>query len=235
MRYLINLVRSLLFAPVFYTGSLLVVLAALIGFPFSQRFLSACAHGWGHFHYACARIFLGIRVNIIGEFSEKPVLYAIKHESMFETIEVLRLFKNPGVVAKQELSRIPFWGAVARRYGMIFVDRGGGASSLRQMLRTVRGFVAKGRSIVIFAEGTRVPHGERPPLQSGFAGLYKIANLPVVPIAVNTGLHSPKHSFVKKPGVVTYLIGEEIPPGLPRAEIEARVHEAINALNGEPV
>ncbi len=233
MRYLLNLVRSVLFAAVFYTGSVFFVLSALIGLFFSRNLLQNCAHGWSRFHYACARIFLGLRVRIEGEFSEKPVLYAIKHESMFETIEVLRLFKKPAVVAKQELSRIPFWGMVARNYGMIFVDRAGGANSLRQMLRTVRGYIAERRPIIIFAEGTRVPHGQRPRLQSGFAGLYKIANLPVVPIAVNTGLYSPKDSFVKKPGIITYKIGEEIPAGLPRKEVEERVHAAINALNRE--
>ncbi|MEY3877930.1 MAG: hypothetical protein RLZZ191_1613, partial [Pseudomonadota bacterium] len=36
---------------------------------------------------------------------------------------------------------------------------------------------------------------------------------------------------VKQAGVVTVKVGEPIPPGLPRNEIEARVHAAINALN----
>ena len=30
---------------------------------------------------------------------------------------------------------------------------------------------------------------------------------------------------------ITFAAGEAIPPGLPRGEIEARVHAAINALN----
>jgi 1-acyl-sn-glycerol-3-phosphate acyltransferase len=68
-----------------------------------------------------------------------------------------------------------------------------------------------------------------PGLQSGFAGLYKLIGLPVVPIAVDSGpLY---HRRFKCRGTITYRIGETIPPGLPRAEIEARVHAAINALN----
>jgi 1-acyl-sn-glycerol-3-phosphate acyltransferase len=36
--------------------------------------------------------------------------------------------------------------------------------------------------------------------------------------------------FVKKSGTVHFKVGETIPPGLKRAEVEARVHAAINAL-----
>ena len=73
--------------------------------------------------------------------------------------------------------------------------------------------------------------GSQPPLQSGFAGLYKLINLPVVPIAVNSGTLSPRKTGIWKSGTITYKVGEELPTGLPREEIEARVHAAINALN----
>jgi 1-acyl-sn-glycerol-3-phosphate acyltransferase len=36
--------------------------------------------------------------------------------------------------------------------------------------------------------------------------------------------------LVKRPGTVHFRIGETIPSGLKRDEIEARVHAAINAL-----
>jgi 1-acyl-sn-glycerol-3-phosphate acyltransferase len=41
----------------------------------------------------------------------------------------------------------------------------------------------------------------------------------------------PRDSHRRKSGVITYKVGEEIPAGLSRAEIETRVHKAINALN----
>ena len=84
-------------------------------------------------------------------------------------------------------------------------------------------------SCSFFPEGTRVPVGETPPLKAGFAGLYKVLGLPVVPIALDSGrLWGPR--FVKHSGVVTLKVGGVIPPGLPRDEVEALVHEAINAL-----
>ncbi len=97
------------------------------------------------------------------------------------------------------------------------------------MVAEARSFAQTGRPLAIFPEGTRVPHGERPPLQAGFAGLYKLLGLPVVPVAVDSG-RLYQHLW-KRPGTITLQFGEPIAPGLPREEIEARVHAAINALN----
>ena len=85
--------------------------------------------------------------------------------------------------------------------------------------------------MAIFPEGTRIRHGERAPLQAGFAGIYKVLGLPVVPVAVNSGpLYQGRW---KRPGTITVRFGEAIPAGLPRPEIEPRVLAGINALNRE--
>jgi 1-acyl-sn-glycerol-3-phosphate acyltransferase len=89
------------------------------------------------------------------------------------------------------------------------------------------------RRVLIFPEGTRVSPGDQPELRPGFAGLYRQLGVPVIPIALDSGFVSPRNSFVKKPGIVTMRFGEPIPPGLPREEIEARVHKAINALEAQ--
>jgi 1-acyl-sn-glycerol-3-phosphate acyltransferase len=107
--------------------------------------------------------------------------------------------------------------------------RGAGAKGLRAMLAQAQGFVGGGRPLAIFPEGTRIPHGARPPLRSGFAGLYKLLGLPVVPVAIDSG--PTYHRWWKRRGTITVRFGETIPPGLPREEIEGRVHAAINVLN----
>jgi 1-acyl-sn-glycerol-3-phosphate acyltransferase len=149
---------------------------------------------------------------------------------MFETIEMLLILDHPTVVMKRQLTDIPGWGWVARRYGVIPVDREGGAAALRRMLRAAQASIAQGRPIMIFPEGTRVLPGEKPPLQPGFAGLYKSLGVPVVPIALDSGRIWPRGRFVKRPGVVTMRVGAQIPPGLKRDAVEAEVHRAINAL-----
>jgi 1-acyl-sn-glycerol-3-phosphate acyltransferase len=225
------MLRTILFMAVFYGGSLPLVIMAFIGSVGSPRLMRRMVSTWSRYQRMCARWLLGITVRTDGAMSNRPVLYAIKHESMFETIDMPGVFYHPSVVAKVQLAKIPLWGFAARRYGMIFVDRDGGAGALRQMLVQSRKVIAGGRPIVIFPEGTRVQRGERPPLQPGFAGLYKMIGLPVVPVAVDSGKCIPKDSWIYLSGVIHYKVGEEIPPGLPRAEIERRVHAAINALN----
>ena len=223
-------VRSTVYALVFYIGSIPLVIAGALLIPFGQERVIALNRMWGRFHAWCARFLLGIRVVIEGTLPQAGAIVAFKHEAMLETLEVARLFDRPAVVFKAELLKIPLWGLVAQAHGVIPVARETGATALRRMLKAARRAVAAGRPVVIFPEGTRVPHGECPPLRPGMAGLYKTLGLPVVPVAVDSGRVWPS-SFVKRPGIVTIRVGDAIPAGLSREEVEARVHAGINALN----
>jgi len=224
-----EIARSLAFYGAFYLGSIVLVLAALIAWTIALDHFRAVVRYWSIWHRWCARVFLGIRVECDRFVARGGVLYAIKHESFFEAIDLPHQYPLPVVFAKQQLLRIPLWGTVGRRYGLIAVDRAGGASAFRAMLAEARLRIADGRPLVIFPEGRRIRHGTRPAMQAGFAGLYKMLGLPVIPVAVDSGpLYQRRW---KRAGTIRYRFGAEIPPGLPREEIEARVLAAINALN----
>jgi len=224
-------IRSVLFALVFYAGTVGAVVLALLATFAGHASVLRVARGWAYFHRWCTRWLLGIGVRVEGAVPIGPAVVAAKHESMFETIEMLVLLVDPAVVVKQELADLPGWGRAARLHGVIPVDREGSGTALRRMIRAARAAVAAHRSIVIFPEGTRVPPGARPELRAGFAGLYRQLGLPVVPVAINSGRLFPRKSFIKRAGTITFRFGEPIPPGLRREEIEARVHSAINLLN----
>lgn len=229
MSFLLAALRSLAFYVLFYGGSALLVSASVVAILARKAWLRPVVGAWGAWHLWCVRHILGIEVVLDGALPQGPVLIAMKHEAFFEAIDTPRLFDYPAVFAKQELFRIPGWGYSALTYGLVPVARDEGAKALRAMIASAKERVAAGRPLVIFPEGTRVPHGTRPPLQAGFAGLYKLLGLPVVPIAVDSGRLY--HRVVKRPGRITYKVGETVPAGLAREEAEARVHAAMNALN----
>lgn len=229
-----SLIRSLVFYPLFYGFSAVLVIASVLAIPFGRGALKRVVALWGDWHFWCVENILGITIIQQGVIPDEPVLIAVKHESFFEAIDMPRLFSFPTVFAKRELFWIPGWGFSARVYGLVPVARDKGARALREMIATAKLRVAEGRPLVIFPEGTRVPHGKEVPLQSGFAGIYKLLGLPVVPVAVKSGPFY--HRIIKQPGTIIYRVGETIPAGLPRAEVERRVHRAINVLNnGESV
>jgi len=226
---MLTLARNLAFYPLFYGISALLVAGSVLVRPFGAAPLRRVVGAWSAWHRWCVERLLGIEVVVEGELPRGEVLIAVKHESFFEAIDMPRLLGFPTVFAKRELFAIPGWGASATAYGLVPVERKAGAKALRAMIALARVRVAERRPLVIFPEGTRVPHGQEAPLQSGFAGIYKLLKLPVVPVAVDSGpLY---HRRLKRAGRITYRVGETIPAGLPRAEIEARVHAAINRLN----
>lgn len=225
----VEVLRSCVFYVVFYLGTIAYVLTAFCAQVFGPGAFQAVAAAWSRFHRDCARVLLGIKVEFEGTLPQAGALVAIKHESFFEALDLPNLFATPAIFAKAELLRIPLWGKAGAAYGLIPVERDQGARALRTMLAEARRQAAAGRVLVIFPEGTRVRHCTHAPLQAGFAGLYKILALPVVPVAVDSG--SLYHRRWKQAGTIRYRVGEPIPPGLPRAEIEARVQAAINTLN----
>lgn len=221
--------RSLLFAAIFYPATALWVLAGVGATLLGRRPTLAVVLAWVDFHHWLAKYVLGIRGQLIGELPSGPQLIAVKHQSMFETLEMVRLANLPVMVMKKELADIPLFGFLTRRYGVIPVERSAGAKALRNMVAAGQEAAKAKRPVIIFPEGTRVSPGQMPPLRPGFAGLYRALNVPVVPVAVDSGRLWGK-GFVKRAGTVTFLVGEPIPKGLKREELEERVHTAINRL-----
>lgn len=226
---MVSVLRSLAFYMAFYGGTAVLVLLALLALLIGHGPFRVIVQAWSRYHRFCAAVILGIRFRAEGQIPGGPVLVALKHESFYEAIDLPGLLERPGVFAKAELVRIPLWGTVGRIFGLIPVERDQGARALRAMVAAAKVISAEGRPLAIFPEGTRIRHGRRAPLQAGFAGLYKLLGLPVVPVAIDSG-RLYQHRW-KRPGTITFRFGETIPPGLKREEIEARVLAAINELN----
>src|SRR6185312_6373328 len=157
--------RSLIYAAIFYAVTVLWVLVGVVATLFGRRATLAVVLNWVEFHQWLTRHVLGIRLRIEGRIPDGPYLVVVKHQSMFETLEMVRLSHLPIIVLKKELADIPLFGFMTRRYGVIPIERSAGARALRALVEAGKAAVATGRPVIIYPEGTRVPVGESPPLK----------------------------------------------------------------------
>jgi len=161
-------------------------------------------------------------------------LIAVKHQSAWDTFAVAAIFDDPAIVLKQELIWVPFYGWYLWKAGMISVDRKAGAGALRRLVADGARAVALGRPIVIFPEGTRTAPGTHRPYQPGVAALYRHLDVPLVPVAINSGVFWGRRHFLKRPGRIVVEILPAIPPGGDRkavmAELEAQIEGATERL-----
>ena len=163
------------------------------------------------------------------------VLIASKHQSAFETFALFYYLPKSIFIHKKQLFLIPIFGQYLKKLNMISIDRKGGGSTIRKMLKQTKEKIINGFSIIIFPEGTRRKPGEAPNYKSGFAVLYKDLKVEILPVAVNSGNFWPKHTFVKSPGHIIIKILPTIESNLDRKSVilivEEKIEEASNKIN----
>jgi 1-acyl-sn-glycerol-3-phosphate acyltransferase len=223
------LVRSLLFNILFYAFTLLVGVFGLPSFLFGRRAVQKVSRFWSGTLVKMARIVAGIDVELRGteHLPKGAAIVAAKHQSAWETLYFTELLDRPAAVMKQELVRVPIVGPYMRAMEMIPVDRKAGAKALRQMVEDARAAAATGRAILIFPQGTRVAPGTKAPYHPGTAALYVGLGLPVVPVALNSGMYWSRNAFWKRPGRIVVEFLPPIPPGLDRKAFMARLEETL--------
>ena len=201
----------------------------LLGVPvrlFAPHLALVVARNWVRTVLAGMVPIIGIRLVLSGREhlpAEGPALLACQHQSEFDTLVWLTLLKLPSYVMKQELTRIPLFGPLLVPAGMIPVDRSAGASALRRLLDDTAEAARAGRQIVIFPEGTRVLPGQTVPLQPGVAAIATRLNLPVLPVATDSGLRWTRGLLARTRGPIHLMIGPPIPAGTPRKELLAAI------------
>lgn len=230
MSPLVLFLRSALFNVLFFSATVLALLTLwpLLLLPPPDPALAA-ARLWARIVFALLRVVMGLRYEVRGDVTrlDGAALLASNHQSAWDTIVFFLLCPRPTYVMKKELMSIPLYGWFARRQGHIAVDRKAGAAAVRRLLRAAQAALAAGRQIVLFPQGTRVAPGERRPYQPGIAALYQSLHVPVVPLALNSGLFWARRSFLKRPGRIVVEILPEIPAGLPRTEFLRTLEDCI--------
>ena len=221
--------RAFLFNLAFLSWTALLAVLYLLLLPLPWRVLYSAVTWWARTMMWTLRILVGLEWELRGRerLPAGACIVAAKHQSAWDTVSLPLWFDYPSVVLKRELFLIPVWGWHARRCGMIRVDRAAGGKALMRMVAQARARAQQGRKIVIFPQGTRTAPGTKRQYLPGVAALYDRLGLPVVPVALNSGLFWGRRSFMKRPGTVVVEFLDPIPPGMKRAEFMAELERRI--------
>lgn len=221
--------RSLIFNLLFFIWAMLAAILFAPLFIISPKAARRAGPPWAKGVLGLARMVCGIRYEVRGRehIAKTPVIYVSKHQSAWDTVIFLTLLDELAYVLKKSLLKIPLWGWYLWRMEMIAIDRAAGASSIKKIIRDARGELAKGRPIVIFPEGTRKRPGSPPDYQPGVLALYSQLDVPVVLVALNSGVFWGKDAFLKKPGTIIIEFLPPIAPGLDKKTFAERLQTAI--------
>ncbi|HEY5739507.1 MAG TPA: lysophospholipid acyltransferase family protein [Gammaproteobacteria bacterium] len=171
-------------------------------------------HIWIAYSLFCLRLFCGLTHEVEGleNIPDDGFIVMSRHSSTWETISIQRYFRPMIWVVKRELTWIPFFGWALKAMDAIALNRGTGRKAINQLVNESRPFMDRGRILMLFPEGTRVPPGGYRPFKLGGAIVSQRTGYAILPIAHNAGEYWPRHSWIKWPGKIRMVIGKPIDP-----------------------
>ena len=206
------LLRSLLY----FVGSIIsLILISFSGlflifasYPTRQKYLSQ----WAIFCMWWLKITLNIKTNVVGRENiiNSSCIIISNHQSTWETLAFQTIFPAHTWVLKRELLWLPVFGWSLALLNPIIINRGEKLNAIKKVIKQGADRLEKGISIVIYPEGTRQPYKKLGVYQNGGSAIAKKTGYSIVPVYHNAGKIWPKGSFIKKPGVITVVIGEAI-------------------------
>ena len=140
-----------------------------------------------------------------------PYLYMFNHVSMFDQFMVVAFLKHyTTAIGAHEEFRWPIFGAVAKKYGGIPIDR----KHLKKAIGTLKSaekIIRKGTSIIIAPEGTRTITGKMGNFKKGPFHLALNTGATIVPIALINAFEAKRKTDWKlKPGLIKARFGSPI-------------------------
>lgn len=166
----------------------------------------------------------------------RPLLLMANHQSLFDIPVLYVALPEPyGMLAKEGLFRIPFFGKAMTALGCVPIDRSrrvDGYAAIGKAAMQVRA----GSSLVVFPEGKRSFDGKLLPLKKGPFHLARMAQVPIVPVGIR-GTHGalPRGSAFVKEAIVEVRFGAPFtvgPSAEDREEARQRLRDELLRLSG---
>ncbi len=207
--------RSIVFDIFFYINNFLCTFLGMFLLFLPRRYIVKLSFLWSKNALWLMKILLGLTYTFEGKknLPEGSFIIASKHQSAWETVAFCSFFKDPIFILKKSLLHIPFFGWGLKKIGVLPVERGK-KKGWSHLVMQAQKMTAEGRPLIIFPEGTRTLPEQNIQYKRGVWLLYQKLNLPIIPIALNSGFFWKRRAWIKKPGKISVVCGEPLPPGL---------------------
>ncbi|MBC8308469.1 MAG: 1-acyl-sn-glycerol-3-phosphate acyltransferase [Pelagibacterales bacterium] len=233
------MIRNILFTIFFFLGIIFISIIFLPALIMPQKVTLVGGKIMGHWAKYCLRIFLSVKINIVGKeniIANEKFFIACSHQSMFETFVLQTIFNAPVFILKKELLKIPIFGLYLKKIGSISIKRNKTTKEnlgfFDEILKTVS---SSERPLLIFPQGTRVLPEDKPKFKKGTGRIYETLKIKCQPVAINSGYVWPKSKPLKGNKIITISILKSIEPGLGKEEflniLENNIYSELDKMN----
>lgn len=236
-----NALRSILFNFLYIFGSLVcsVLMFWALFFP-PRRCTAYISRFYGGYIALIEKYVMGLTLEMRGLENlptDQPFIIAAKHQSAYETLKLpfMKRLNYPVIILKKELTYLPLWGFYPRRMGLVAIDRSAGLAAMKEIAEGCKQAMKDGRNVIIFPQGTRVAPGAPETYKPGLAKIYKDLQVPIVPMALNTGMYWGRNAFFKKPGKIIFEFLPPLAAGQPPLKVMAELETALEAASDKLV
>ncbi len=236
---LIQATRSIIFYILFILNTAFVAIILGIFSIFKKRgwyrFGWIFAKYWGLSTLFFLRWIVGIKTQILGleNIPQTGCIIGAKHQSDWDIFAIFPLVGRPSFIAKKQLLDIPFFGWAARDFDTISIDRSKGSLAIPNMIEEAKGAIKRDCKIIIYPEGTRKQPLAEPEYKYGIAKIYDQLDVPVVPVALNSGLFWGRNALILWPGTATAKFLPPIPAGLSPDEMLEKLKQTVEKNSNE--
>jgi len=233
------MIRNILFTVVFFLGIIfisIIFLPSLIMPPSVTLMGGKIMGSWAKY---CLRIFLSVKINIIGReniVDDEKFFIACSHQSMFETFFLQTIFNSPIFILKKELLKIPIFGLYLKKIGSISINRNKTTKENLGFFDKILKIVNNSkRPLLIFPQGTRVLSEDRPKFKKGTGRIYETLKIKCQPVALNSGYVWPKNKQLSNNKTITVSILKPISPGLDKEKfinlLQNNIYSELDKIN----
>lgn len=227
---LLDPVRSVFFNVAFYGFSILFLALAVTPVCFfgSEKAVRKMVVAYCRGCIWIARWIMGIKVDYRGTEHCPPegaVMLAAAHQSNMDPMLTICLRGDVTALAKKELFTMPLVGRILKKMNIVRIDRQS-RNAHKDMDKVGKEVQALGKPLIVYPQATRTAIGQKRKLKSGAYFLHKDTQIPVIPIATNTGLFWRK-GFFHRSGTVVFEMGPALPGNLDKEEFMAQIEKWV--------